>query len=65
MDKAESEIFKVTEGSIKKNYSKATDLIHQAIKEIESIGNEEGISGVPSGFLEIDKITSGWQKSDL
>ena len=65
MDKAESEIFKVTEGSIKKNYSKATDLIHQAIKEIESIGNEDGISGVPSGFLEIDKITSGWQKSDL
>ena len=61
-DKAE--IFKVTEGSIK-NYSKATDLIHQAIKEIESIGNEDGISGIPSGFLEIDKITSGWQRSDL
>ncbi|MBH75623.1 MAG: replicative DNA helicase [Flavobacteriales bacterium] len=65
MDKAEREIFKVTEGSIKKNYSKATDLIHQAIKEIESIGNEDGISGIPSGFLEIDKITSGWQRSDL
>ena len=65
MDKAEREIFKITEGNIKKNYTKANDLIHEAIKRIEKIGNQEGVSGVPSGFESIDKVTSGWQNSDL
>ena len=65
MDKAEREIFKITEGNIKKNYTKANDLIHEAIKRIEKIGNPEGVSGVPSGFESIDKVTSGWQNSDL
>lgn len=26
---------------------------------------KEGLSGIPSGFHEIDKLTSGWQESDL
>ena len=35
-------------------------------KNIEELKNkEDGVSGVPSGFSKLDKITSGWQKSDL
>ena len=57
MDKAEREIFKVTEGSIKKNYSKATDLIHQAIKEIESIGNEDAVVFVAYAGVKGQQVT--------
>ena len=43
-----------------------TTLLSKAIKEIENIRNQEGgIIGVPSGFHEIDRVTGGWQKSDL
>ena len=41
-------------------------LILQALNQIEEIKNkEDGLSGVPSGFSELDRVTSGWQKSDL
>ena len=34
-------------------------------RKIEEIANKEGLSGIPSGFTEVDKLTSGWQPSDL
>ena len=37
----------------------------QAKKKIEEISNKEGLSGIPSGFDKLDKLTSGWQPSDL
>ena len=66
LDKVESEIFAISEGNIKKKYLTASKLIQNAIKEIERIGNlEAGVSGIPSGFDEIDNVTSGWQNSEL
>jgi len=66
LDKVESKIFSISEGNIKKKYLNASKLIQNAIKEIERIGNlPSGLSGIPSGFDEIDKITSGWQNSEL
>ena len=41
-------------------------LILQALNQIEEIKNkEDGLSGIPSGFSELDRVTSGWQRSDL
>ena len=66
LDDAESAIFNITNTNIKKSYEKADDLVHQAIKRIEELSKQEGgISGLPSGFREIDKCTAGWQGSDL
>ena len=66
LDSVESKIFAISEGNIKKKYSNASKLIQSAIKEIERIGNlPSGLSGIPSGFTEIDEITSGWQNSEL
>tara|TARA_B100001250_G_scaffold413453_1_gene447663 strand:- start:242 stop:1690 length:1449 start_codon:yes stop_codon:yes gene_type:complete len=66
LDKVESQIFAISEGNIKKKYLTASKLIQNAIKEIERIGNlEAGVSGIPSGFDEIDNVTSGWQNSEL
>lgn len=65
LDNSEAMLFEVTNGNIKKNYESAQTLVEQAIRRIEEIGNREGFSGIPSGFQGIDKVTSGWQPSDL
>ena len=66
LDEAESGIFNITNSNIKKSYEKADDLVQQAIKRIEELSKQEGgISGLPSGFRDVDKVTAGWQASDL
>ncbi|MEZ4796398.1 MAG: replicative DNA helicase [Flavobacteriaceae bacterium] len=65
LDKAESKLYEVTQGNIKKSSETAQELVIQAKKKIEEISNKEGLSGIPSGFDKLDKLTSGWQESDL
>jgi len=65
LDKAESKLYDVTQGNIKKSTETAQSLVIQAKKKIEEISNKDGLSGIPSGFSELDKLTSGWQPSDL
>ncbi len=65
LDDAESKFFEVTQGNLKKGSEKADTLVQTAIKKVEDISNQEGMSGVPSGFTKLDELTSGWQPSDL
>lgn len=66
LSKAEQDLFSVTEGSLRKSYDKMSVLITNAIQSIEELKNKkDGLSGVPSGFSKLDRVTSGWQKSDL
>jgi replicative DNA helicase len=66
LEYSEMELFNVAEGNIKKQTQKIGPLIDEAIKQIQEAGKQEdGLSGVPSGFTKVDRITSGWQKSDL
>ena len=65
LDAAESKLYDVTQGNLKRSAETAQDLVIQAKKRIEEIANKEGMSGVPSGFDKVDKLTSGWQPSDL
>jgi len=65
LDSAESKLYDVTQGNIKKSTETAQDLVIKAKRKIEEISNKDGLSGVPSGFSEVDKLTSGWQPSDL
>lgn len=63
---AENQLFAIAEGNIKKETLKINTVIQQAIKQIEEASKrEDGLSGVPSGFTQVDRITSGWQRSDL
>ena len=49
-----------------KNYDSVSDLIAKAIKDIEeSKSDNNGLSGIATGFTELDRMTSGWQNSDL
>jgi replicative DNA helicase len=66
LDRAESGLFEVTEGNIRKNYDSMSTLIRSAIKQIEQAKDHEGhVIGVPSGFTDLDRMTNGWQSSDL
>lgn len=65
LDKAESKLYEVTQGNIKRSSETAQSLVIQAKKRIEEIAGKEGLSGIATGFDKLDKITSGWQPSDL
>ncbi len=65
LDKAESKIYDISQRNLKKNTQSAEDLVIAAKKKIEEISKKEGLSGIASGFGEIDRLTSGWQPSDL
>ncbi|MFO7657051.1 MAG: replicative DNA helicase [Bacteroidales bacterium] len=66
LDYSESELFNVAQGNIKKETVKINLLIREAINQIEEAGKrEDSLIGVPSGFTKLDRMTSGWQKSDL
>lgn len=66
LDTAQQKIFEVSEGTISKDVEKIDDLLKKAIKNLEAIKDHENkLTGIPSGFMELDRETSGWQKSDL
>jgi replicative DNA helicase len=66
LDYSESELFNVAQSNIKKETVKINVLIKEAINQIEEAGKrEDSLVGVPSGFTKLDRLTSGWQKSDL
>ena len=66
LDRAESELYGVAEGNIRKNYDSMSQIMKQAIDQIEQAQNQgDGISGINSGFTELDRITAGWQRSDM
>lgn len=66
LDKTEARLFEVTNSNIKKNYEDMRSLMKQAVQELEDKKHmTDGLTGVPSGFSSLDRMTSGWQKSDL
>jgi len=65
LDEAESKLYDVSQGNIKRSSDTAQNLVMLAKKKIEEIANQEGLSGVSTGFQKLDDLTSGWQPSDL
>lgn len=66
LDKAERELFAVSEHNLRRSYNTMMELVRDAVDQIEKATKQEGhLSGVPSGFAALDRITAGWQKSDL
>lgn len=66
LDKAESNLFAVAEGNLRKSYDSMSTLVKKALEQVEEAASKDGgITGVATGFNELDKMTNGWQKSDL
>ncbi len=66
LDKAEQKLFSISENNLRREHSDMQSLVKEALENIEKASKHDGTyQGVPSGFAEIDRITAGWQKSDL
>jgi replicative DNA helicase len=66
LDKAEQGIFNVADQNLRRSTQSMSHLLTKAIKEISDLRNSDSsFTGVPSGFSALDRITHGWQPSDL
>jgi replicative DNA helicase len=66
LDDAESKLFEITNNHLRKNFDKIDDLLVKTVARIEDLRHKnEDITGVPSGFPGLDKVTYGWQNTDL
>lgn len=66
LDQAESKIYEVTSSHLRNNYETIDSVLVKTIQRIEDLRHKnEDITGVPSGFKSLDRITYGWQPTDL
>ncbi|MBC7829354.1 MAG: replicative DNA helicase [Chitinophagaceae bacterium] len=66
LDDAESKLFEITNNHLRKNFDSIDTVLVKTIQRIEDLRHKnEDISGVPSGFVSLDRITYGWQPTDL
>src|SRR5579872_6289130 len=66
LDDAESKLFEITNNHLRKNFDSIDTVLVKTIQRIEDMRHkQEEITGVPSGFVSLDRITYGWQPTDL
>ena len=66
MDTAQQGLFAISEDNLQRSSESLGSLMIKVRKQIEEASNrEEGLTGVPTGFTDLDRLTSGWQPSDL
>lgn len=66
MQEAESQLFELSKENLKKDVTQIDPVLHEAHRLItEAAKRDDGLSGVASGFNDLDKLTLGWQRSDL
>lgn len=66
LDQSEQALFEVTDTNIRKNYSSMRVLLGEAFKMLEAKRkHKDGLTGIPSGFIGLDRVTAGWQKAEL
>ena len=66
LDESETKMFNITNNYLKKNYEDIGNALAKAINRIDELRTKkEDISGVTSGFASLDRITYGWQPTDL
>ena len=66
LDKAQSLIFKIAQQTNRTSYSHIKEVLTRTFEHIEALyQRKEQVTGVPTGFIELDRLTSGLQPSDL
>lgn len=66
LDKAEGDLFELVKNNLGKSFEPIDSVLISQYKRIEELRSRKSdITGVPSGFRELDKLTSGWQPTDL
>ena len=66
LQETESQLFDISQNQLKREVTQIDPVINLAIEQIQNAANNEsGLSGLETGYRELDKMTSGWQNSDL
>ena len=66
MQEAEGKLFELSQRNLKKDYTQIDPAINEASSPLQkAAARSDGLSGISSGFTGLDKLTSGWQNSDL
>lgn len=66
MQEAEGSLFEISKNTLKRDVKQIDPIINEAIAKIQDAANNTtGLSGLTTGFHKLDKMTSGWQPSDL
>jgi replicative DNA helicase len=66
LDDAESKLFEITSSHLRKNFDSIDSVLVKTIQRIEDMRHRnEDITGVPTGFSSLDRVTYGWQQTDL
>lgn len=66
MQDAEGKLFEISQKNLKKDYTQIDPVIEDALEQLKkAAARTDGLSGLESGFERLDRITSGWQNSDL
>jgi replicative DNA helicase len=66
LDGAEKAIFEIAEDRIREGFTPLRDLVQSSFATIEKLQQHKGlVTGVPTGFVDLDEMTSGLQPSDL
>lgn len=66
LQETESELFGISQNQLKREVTQIDSVINLALEQIQNAANNEsGLSGLKTGYRELDKMTSGWQNSDL
>lgn len=66
LDHAEKNLFDIAQNNLRRDTQKMDEIIKQSLATLEELRTKtDGLTGVPSGFTDLDRITGGWQKSDL
>lgn len=66
LDEAEQGLYNIAQNNMSRGYEGTDTLAAKMLKQIEELkGKKDGLTGVPTGFTALDRLTSGWQPSDL
>ena len=66
LDSTQQKIFNLADRNMRRETQSVQDIINEAIDDLQSVQDRtDGLSGVPSGYTGIDRVTYGWQPSDL
>lgn len=66
LDHAEKSLFDIAQNNLRRDTRKVDDIMREAVVSLEALRDRaDSLTGVPSGFTELDRMTSGWQPSDL
>ena len=66
LDHTEQQLFEISESNLRRNYLGMPELVMKTLERLEEMRSKDSnVTGIPSGFMDLDSKTAGWQKTDL